>query len=789
MGLTRVQRTIPRSYGRSYPPNLPRHPHPRVRPLLNQVSLSLPVDADTAMLSPQRNAAATPRSPRINDTRDQIASGSSEQSVPVSSSTSMVPMYPSPAAQPAVRQPPVSCTGSFYYDYSEDFQEHSVPIPPLPRRGPSTHRPFVRDNSCRPIGSAGPLADDATPARPPSAGPSSPAQSKLEPEADLPKVQHHGDKEGAPFPDSTEIPPWKETIVEDQAGVLPDVAPDKSKSGASPIVSEGEEATIVGVRGSNIGPLKATEAPDNADNEKKREQVQVETDDLAVSDTATRPSATHSACGPSSTEDDVVGDATADRSPETPSAVTDSAASRGSESTRRSGAYIDTPSLATRRSSNVYSLQPGLLDLKSFVQDLDEAGLLQEAGNLVNSSRFSSAPDKTTTGADVHALLAQTNKILEAEADRISKYGSMREPAVCSTITRLKTDVFPEKQCADNPKPVILAPQPVSPARQLRLRSSVSKLMKALPPIPSGMEQEATTNKQSVERELPALPTAPQVSSSGSGQAGTVPERSSTCAQDSQGGVPSVPLPGNAETSHAGEKRPSRDIYGEIWDMHFGMADDDPMGKVGGTGSSNTIAIGMMKGAEDSLGSQGFSGSARQLHPPAQRGNFKSSTVRSKPLAREMHANVNLISQRRGSSLDTSRSAVQRPQDPSKHSTSVNRSGLIDETRPPRGLKKRLSDFKIRLTESRHRGANWSSPDADVRGDGEIIGIAVPVTSSTVSPESGGGTSNPNSAGDDASARGLRYKLSRWMKSAKKTVNSCKRLSSSTGGTSLDTDF
>jgi hypothetical protein len=652
------------------------------------------------------------------------------------------------------------------------------------------YRSVVLDDSCEPIGSAATSMKDATANRLPSVGPSSPTRSHSEHENHFPKVQCQSEQEDATYEDSTDTSPPTEATTGGGVQVSRHMGSDCSDPRTSTMVSEGGGASTVEAAGSFFN---ASEGPETA-HSGKQEEPQVDNDEVNVPDNAT--SATHLASDHPNTEDHPVGDAIEDTPPETPSASTDSAASRGSESTRHSSGNPETPSLAARRRSNVYSLQPGLMDLKSFVQDLDDAGLLHDAdvsGNSLNRTQISSSPAKLTADANVTALLARTNKVLEAYSDRISTYRSMRESAVSSAITRLKTDVMSERrQSADDTKSVILAPQPVSPARQLRLRSSVSKLMKALPPVPPASDQESTVIDPLAERKLPELPAAPRVSLPESGQAGSAPKLGSfDRAHDRQGGLPSAALSGNAGTGRTGNNNSSHDIYGDIWHMHFGRA-DDLRATHAGTESSGTIAPDMMKGEEDSLGTRAISGTGtRQLHSLTRRGNFKSSTLRSKPIRRENPAHLNSISQPRGASLDTSRSTFQRPPVPPKHPVPVNKNALVDnEIKPQRGLKKRLSDFRIRLTESRHRPVDWSSPGARVHmDDGEVIGVAVPVTSSTGSPESGGITTDSNSPTDDSSARGLRHKLSRWLKSAKNAVNSCKRLSSSTGGASLDTDF
>ncbi|KAJ9164961.1 hypothetical protein NKR19_g967 [Coniochaeta hoffmannii] len=86
-------RTIHRSYGRSYPPNPPRHPRPRHRPVDSHAASALPGDVDSHMLSRHGSVPVPPHPPWINHVRDQGESSSSEQSAGVSSVTSIVQMH------------------------------------------------------------------------------------------------------------------------------------------------------------------------------------------------------------------------------------------------------------------------------------------------------------------------------------------------------------------------------------------------------------------------------------------------------------------------------------------------------------------------------------------------------------------------------------------------------------------------------------------------------------------------------------------------------------------------
>ncbi|KAB5580646.1 hypothetical protein GE09DRAFT_446731 [Coniochaeta sp. 2T2.1] len=791
-------RTVHRSYNRPYPPNPPRQPYPlpRHRPFIDgYMPRSPPGDAEAFALS-RHGSAATPCHPLwASRDRDQADNRSSDQSAGVSSITSIVQMYGPPPPQPAVPQPPLARNGSFYYDYSEDFQVPTMTVPcepvsPMPSRVRSMARSTVLDDGCEPGPSGRRSTDEATDNEDSSLSPLTTThfrESKEHPPETLVSA------EGVIQEVSVEVSPQAGTLITDKTEIPRVVASDNPAPGSSPIGAEEAATHAAGDMDSEEDVKIIVDAAVRVEDQTEESSV---IDGIDRSDSTTTASEPSLASKQSEPQCPDTGDSVENAMPEspsvmpeTPSAVTDSPASRDSKSTKRDSEILATPSENARRRSNVYSLQPGLLDLKTFVQDLDDAGLLHDtdvSGSYFNNSSFSNTPVKMKQGADVHAVLARTKKVLEAEADRITGYRDAGKPALPSAVSRLKTNAISDRrQSTDGASSVILAPLPVSPARQLRLRSSVSKLMKALPPFPDTPDSSKLqpAGNTVAEHQLPDLPPVPRLSlSGGPGPAvfTSVPVKADNVDKTTPAG--------------ASHKKSSNDLYGDMWDMHFRKSDDRGAAVVGRK-SVNEIGPDMLHQAEEDMhANDGFSGqSANVAQPMSQRGKLKSSTMRSRPVGRDRVAQLNSIPQARGTSLDTSRTTFRAPPVPSKDPINIQAtqqtSSACHDVRTPRGLRKRLSDFKIQLTESRHRAADWSSPGTQVHENGEIIGVAVPVTSSAGSPESGGHKSNSNSATDDASARGLRYKISRWMKSAKHAVNACKRLSSSTAGTSVDTDF
>lgn len=750
------------------------------------------------MMSPYRNVPNQTQLHWASRPRDQFERSSSDQSFGVSSITSIVQRYGSPVAQPVPRQPPISRTGSFYYDYSEDYQEAPMtlpflPVSPMPRRVPSMYRPVVLDDKCEPIIPGGPDVNDEPndePAGPQlQTTPASPALSYIDVESRSPTAC-----ENLPEEDMVSISPGQSRRAGSANRVNAEPAPDSASC-----------SQLSRPSSSKSGELETGTAADTGAGESSSDEPNAPTTALVRNEGQYMTESNRSlfteppANVPPLALSQSVGNITEDAVPETPSVTAESPAYRSSASTKSSSGNPDTPTASARRRSNVYSLQPGLLDLKSFVQDLDDAGLLHDVdvtGSTLDNSNTSSTPAILQQGSDVHPLLARTDKFLEAGSERIMMYHSNREPAVSHAITRLKADVMSERrQSSDTSSSVILAPKPVSPARQLRLRSSVSKLMKALPPLPyapAKVERRLPVTPMS-DRKLPDLPAPPRISLSGSRQFRSTVQPP-LINNDLQGtnkpgvGTSDPALTGKASKVHNGANCLGRDVYGDIWDTHFGRRDDSAIPSSGAVSSGITG----VKGPEASRPDFPRAGKThlKQVHHMVQRGEFKSSTMRVKPVMREGPSKLNSISQMRSTSLDTSRSTLHAANTPEHPRLLVDNRGRADnDLRPYRGLRKRLSDFKIRMTESRHRPVDWSASTVQVHETGEVIGMAVPVTSSNVSPESTEGTSNSNSGTEESASRGLKNKISRWLKSAKHAVNACKRLSSSTGGTSLDTDF
>lgn len=122
-------------------------------------------------MSPGPCQSRTPNSYRAPTPRNVERSRrvSNDQSIRSASLTSIVEMYQRPITS-SRNVPPLRSTGSFYYDYTEEFEkdeppaEPASPLCPIPQRAGSFSRPMVLraesqacldDDPCEPISKEG----------------------------------------------------------------------------------------------------------------------------------------------------------------------------------------------------------------------------------------------------------------------------------------------------------------------------------------------------------------------------------------------------------------------------------------------------------------------------------------------------------------------------------------------------------------------------------------------------------------------------------------------------------
>lgn len=131
-----------------------RPPPLSLRGDFNRSTLSLPSRASPRAYhhGPGFNRARTPNSLRSITPKSVVhrkRRGSTEQSMRSASLTSIVEMYQTPIP-PDEDMPPLRSAGSFYYDYTEEFESQpprrpslDIPLCPIPQRAGSIHRPLI----------------------------------------------------------------------------------------------------------------------------------------------------------------------------------------------------------------------------------------------------------------------------------------------------------------------------------------------------------------------------------------------------------------------------------------------------------------------------------------------------------------------------------------------------------------------------------------------------------------------------------------------------------------------
>ncbi|POR36155.1 Uncharacterized protein TPAR_03639 [Tolypocladium paradoxum] len=149
------QRTIHGSYKPTYAHGPKRPPPLSLRADANRSTASLPSKASPGPyhFGPGPSRIRTPSSSLSGMSRpyDRHRAGSTDHSVRSASLTSIVDMYQRPITAGSTG-PPLRSGGSFYYDYSEEFDKPAplnpgmdpvIPICPIPQRAGSNSRPMV----------------------------------------------------------------------------------------------------------------------------------------------------------------------------------------------------------------------------------------------------------------------------------------------------------------------------------------------------------------------------------------------------------------------------------------------------------------------------------------------------------------------------------------------------------------------------------------------------------------------------------------------------------------------
>lgn len=440
--------------------------------------------------------------------RRQLEMASSDHSTRTPSLTSIVDMYRTPSGTSSDLRYGYHGprNGTFYYDYSEDFDilpdgdsAWAGPLAPIPTRAPNMHRARILSD-----GSVGPFVDmNRFPL------PDDPYES---PQQYTTGTKAAMTQESNLTPDSIE-----EHEAEGGSFDFPDVG---LPSGSMMEKKNGHGST-------QQSPLQATTTPSTGNRKScsnNDAEILGEADDLAVqttdcpekqSNADVRSATVHEGNDdPEGGEDDKQRSSFCKATIHVPQ-TEDPASTRTSlfrsnsepldkrQSCRlNAGERVPSTFSGFLRRSKFFSIEPGLSDLASLVDYLDGTTKPAPEDNHLLNRNFTTDLSKSSS-EPMHRISA-VEAIPEAHNNRMDQvpapnfeeclrnhspkqFGHQTKLALPKIRTSGFSMPFPlETACATSQsEPVILQPLPVSPAKRLRLQNSVPKLMKALPDLPS----------------------------------------------------------------------------------------------------------------------------------------------------------------------------------------------------------------------------------------------------------------------------------------------------------------
>ena len=433
---------------------------------------------------------------------------SSDQSTRTPSLTSIVDMYRSHSGTSSdlkyASHGPRN--GTFYYDYSEDFDTFpdpnsawAGPLAPIPTRAPNMHRArILSDGSVGPFleMSRYPLPDDAY-------------ESHQYRSAGTKTIKTH---ESNSTPDSIE-----ENEAEEGSFGFPDAEPPSDSMEEMKHVPEAINVSSPQAATMSSTGKRESRHDSGAGISEKADDVAVETAKSPdnQSDSDVRSATVHDGSDEQEDGEDHnprsgFGNAAIKVPPtEDPLSTRTSLYRSNSEPLDKrqscrlnAGERVPSTFSGFLRRSKFFSIEPGLSDLASLVDYLDGAA---------KSASENDYPPKPTMSTDfpmpsveswdrvstVQAVPdAQNIQDEQMHAPRVEECLRTKSPKPFGhqkklALPRIRTGEFsmpytPDTACTTSrSEPVILQPLPVSPAKRLRLQNSVPKLMKALPDLPS----------------------------------------------------------------------------------------------------------------------------------------------------------------------------------------------------------------------------------------------------------------------------------------------------------------
>ncbi|KAK5990443.1 hypothetical protein PT974_08711 [Cladobotryum mycophilum] len=462
------QRTVHGSYKPTYTHGQRRPPPLSLRADANRSTTSLPSRTSPSPYyhGPPNYRVRTPNSSVSWNSRppDRHQRSSADQSTRSASLTSIVEMYNRPITGGSNPQP-LRSAGSFYYDYTEEFEnqpppdvELEIPICPIPQRAGSLRRPMVlREDS-----SVG--LEDA----------SNESDSLLSDHADL-------EQEDEPFPAN---------------GVAFD---SRNRLDENDLVHAAYEDLAIAIPPPQ-NDMTDEEVHDQASSTPAAQKLEEER--------PTSPSSVSESLETTSQDmvHETAGAAQEDRSPERKTWRFSKALEAGSE---------DDENLQTRRASQSslsrlrYTLDPVLSDFASILSSFDrmgksasserDLGVRSASEGYHGDLRYESDED----GPDFQKRLSRRSSVPifddTSQEGKAYRKGHRRNIAAMRIST---TGVSPEESANSSHKAqeceLIPSPEPLSPIRHLKMKDSVPHLMKALPPLPTETGQSSDSSTEAI---------------------------------------------------------------------------------------------------------------------------------------------------------------------------------------------------------------------------------------------------------------------------------------------------
>lgn len=423
---------------------------------------------------------------------------------------------------------------------------------------------------------------------------------------------------------------------------------------------------------------------------------------------------------------------------------------------------------SARKDSRFYSISSGLSDLASFVknvdkhmQTLDHEHVEQEDTPVADRmpGTLSARGRPECQNIDETSAPPRKSSLANQRRSYAGPQGTTADPA----------DELERYQVVSTRSGPTLVPQPISPAKLLRLKNSIPQLMKALPPLPSySPASESAYNPTIVPVEF-----EPFEFSRLTDARSTLIEEYRTQSQDEEAPEvydpfvfdrairkPKLKLktPSSHQSSHVRRTRPRQHESGSITPSESCGMRQSSTGEYSTAPVKRRLPIKVSRPTLESLTAEDTGTVKRRpgidksstfselaslqpvdLFSPATA--LEMAVHHTKFLAGEQSttsdreygtlpvvkatsmakiAQVNVVDEGRGASLDTQLDALHSPRTRIATTTDNVIQSFFNETpmKPQRGLRKRLSNLKSRLTESRHHQQGYTistSVGEDVR--------------------------------------------------------------------------